>query len=256
MVEFKKTSTAYRYVYIYISVILIYGFFLFFKLIKKDGLALFSESLIMPVITIIYLICIKNKNILLTLFFIFYALSDFYSIIDMFWRIPFETGDIYFGYQWYVGTGLCIISYFVLLLYIFGRLDFNIIIRKFKLHIIVLTILNIYLVYVMQNIIEFNLRFKYTYYFEFVYNIILAFILSLSLLNFSSNQSSNKSLYLFLGSLFIIFSEVIDIAYQYIEKEYLIDILGTTLSLIAFYFYFEHSRLLETLDQEKEYMID
>lgn len=251
MFKSDNTNTIYKFKIFTALVVLLYFLFIIFKLNELNDSALISESLIVPLIAIAYFFCVKNKDRLFTTFFVLYAISDFYSIINMFWSIPFKPDDFYYGYQWYIGTGLYILSYFALFVYIVKSLNIKQILKDYKIHVFVLTILNLYLIYVLQNIIEVNTRFKYMYTFELVYNIILVLMLSVSLLKFSYKQSK-KSLYLFFGSLCITFSEIMDIAYMYIENEYLIEISATTLSLIAFYFYFKQSRILHKANKIKK----
>ena len=50
---------------------------------------------------------------------------------------------------------------------------------------------------------------------------------------------------MFLGSLAIVFSEVIGVAYMYVAKQDLLNFLTTSLTLLAFFFYCKQSSLID-----------
>ena len=123
--------------------------------------------------------------------------------------------------------------------------------RNFKIHLIVLTALNIYLIYVLQLIVESELEYKYEYHMELVYNVVMLLLLSIALLTYFY-RDNKKSLYLFIGALFIVFSEVLDVAYNYIDQRSLLNILGTTLALCAFYFFYQQALLKHAVKTDNE----
>jgi hypothetical protein len=74
-------------------------------------------------------------------------------------------------------------------------------------------------------------------------------VLMVALLNFIY-KDNKKALYLFIGSLCLVFSEFMDIAYIYIVQKSLLNILGTTFGVVAFYFFYQQSKILN----EKNYL--
>ncbi|GAA4971264.1 hypothetical protein GCM10023315_21680 [Algibacter aquimarinus] len=114
--------------------------------------------------------------------------------------------------------------------------------------------LNVYLIYVLQLIVKPNLDVELDYYFELVYNIVTLLLLSMALLNYFY-RDNQKSLFLFLGTLCLVFSEVIDIAFIYISQKSILSFLATTLSLVAFYFLFKQSKFINTPRQEDTFII-
>jgi low temperature requirement protein LtrA len=119
----------------------------------------------------------------------------------------------------------------------------------------VLLALNIWLVYVLQSIVLSELNRKSEYYLELTYNIVMLILLSGSLLNYFY-RDNQKSLYLFLGALCIVFSEVIDVAYMYISQRALLNFLSTTLSLSAFYFLCKQTNLSDIKEEEIQVVLD
>jgi hypothetical protein len=238
-------------------VLLVYVLFAFFEAVGQYTVAFHLDSLIIPLITLIYLLFVKNKSRLFLLFLVFYSISDLLGIVTdnvLYYNVPYNEGAIFYEYDYYIGTGLYILAYVFLFLRITKSICIKHVFKNFKIHLFVLTVLNIYLVYVLQIVVEPHLSYKYEYGFELIYNIIMLLVLSASLINFFFRESK-KSLYLFIGSLFIVFSEVLDVAYIYIAQRSFINFLGTTLALAAFYFYYQQSKLFYDGNGENNYMI-
>lgn len=238
-------------------VLLVYILFAFFEAIGQYRVAFYLGSLIIPLITLIYLLFVRRKSRLFSFFLICYSISDLLGIVSdnvLYYNVSSDESAIFYEYDYYLGTALYIIAYIFLFIKISQSLCLKHVFRNFKIHLFVLSILNIYLVYVLQIVVEPRLIYKYEYGFELVYNIVMLLVLSASLLNFFYRENK-KSLYLFIGSLCLVFSEVLDIAYIYIAQRSFINFLGTTLALVAFYFYYQQSKLLYTANEESKYMV-
>lgn len=237
-------------------VLVFYVLFALFEAIGSYTIAFHLESLIIPLITLIYLFFVSNKSTLFLLFLLFYSISDVLGIVTdnlLFYYVPYNEGFILYEYDYYVGTALYIMSYVFLFVKIAKSLSLSYVFEHFKIHLLVLTMLNIYLIYVLQFIVAPQLSYKYEYGFELIYNFVVFLVLSVSLINFFY-RDNKKSLYLFLGSLCIVFSEVLDVAYIYITQRSLINFLGTTLALVAFYFFFQQSKLLNEAKKDESYI--
>jgi len=107
--------------------------------------------------------------------------------------------------------------------------------------------------FVLHSVINPNLVIQSDYYLEVVYNVVVLLLLSFALLNYLY-KDNKKSLYLFLGALFIVFSEVMDVAYIYVAQRNILNFLSTSLAVVAFYFLFQQSKLLKA-DDEKDAFI-
>jgi hypothetical protein len=81
------------------------------------------------------------------------------------------------------------------------------------------------------------------YFIELTYNIATLILLSASLLNYFY-RDDRKSFLLFIGSLCIVFSEVIQVAYMYIEEKNLLIFSSSIFSVLAFYFFYLQSNLI------------
>ncbi len=118
------------------------------------------------------------------------------------------------------------------------------ILKYFKAHVIVLGIVNIYANYVL---IKFQSDYvsSIDYIMELFYNVSTTILVSVSLLNYFY-RDDKKALILFLGSLAIAVSEVIQIVYYYLMDGTDAHILNVSYSLfliLGFYFYYVQSKL-------------
>lgn len=215
------------------GVLLIYMAFTVSQFTNHHYLATVFDALILPLITIIYLQSKNKKNLLFVIFVVGYSISDLMVFIVDY--IPYD-------YYYYVGNGLYIVAYVALLVKILKTLSFFQIIKNYKLHLAVLIALNIYIAYVLQVIVNPYVSMTNEYFVEIVYNVVMLLLLSASLLSYFY-RDDKKSLFMFLGSLSIVFSEVIGVAYMYVAQQNLLNFLSTTLTVLAFYFFCKQSKL-------------
>ena len=233
-------------------ILVCYVLFAVFEFSGNEAVAYYFHSLIAPLITILYILFVERKSKLFLLFLIFYSLSDILVIV-IDW-IPYDESQKLYDFEYYFGNALYILSYTFLIIKVGKFLNFKHVIKYFKMHLVVLSILNVYLLYVMQAVINPNLVLESDYYLELIYNIVVLLLLSVALLNYFY-RDNKKSLYLFIGALCIVFSEVMDIAYIYVAQRCFLNFLGTTLALGAFYFFYQQSKILNVVNNEERYLI-
>jgi len=191
------------------------------------------KSFILPLITLIYFLNVKKRTLFFSLFLILYSASDLMIFIE-----PY----ISYYLSYYLGNLLYILGYLFLLLEICKSISLFNVIRNFKIHLLVLVSLNIYIGYVLQVVVNPYVEKTNEYYIEIIYNTVMLALLSVSLLNYFYRDNV-KALYLFLGSLCIVFAEVIWVAYTYISERNLLSVVSTSLYLAAYYFYYKQSKL-------------
>ena len=130
-----------------------------------------------------------------------------------------------------------ILGYVSLLIYISQSIKVKRLFTKFKLPIIVLAIFNFYLIFVLnQMILADDTITVYTLEFliECTYNICILLVLSFSLINYLYHDS-RKGLTLFLASVCIVFSEMVQVAYIYVSSEYILSVTYSILLIVGFY---------------------
>lgn len=235
-----------------VFILICYVLFAIFQFSGSDSLAYYFYSVIVPLITVLYLFTVKRKSKLFLFFLIFHASSDIIGMTTV--TLPYDESGILYDFDYYAANTSCILAYIFLIIKISISLNFRHIFKYFKMYLVVLIILNIYLLYVIQAIISPNLVFEIDYYLELIYNIVVLLLLAIALLNYLY-KDNKKALYFFLGALGIIFSEVMDIAYIYIDQSVFIYFLSITLEFMAFYFLFQQSRFLNFANGEKKYAI-
>ncbi|WP_052825766.1 hypothetical protein [Neotamlana nanhaiensis] len=227
-------------------VILLFVLFAFFEVIGEYDASFYLNCSIIPTIALIYFLFVKNRNLYFLLFLVFYSAADVIGMITEYflynYALDFEANIQYYASDYYFLSALYIGAYFFLLLKIAKSLSFGFVFKKLKIHCVVLLILNVYLIYVIQLIVASNKTYQFEYWIEMVYNILMLAVMSVALLNFFY-RDNKKSLFLFLGALCIVFSEVIDIAIIYVAPKDALNILSTALALSAFFFFYQQARL-------------
>ena len=235
-------------------VLVIYVLFAVFGFVGNEDIAFTFDSLILPLVAVMYFAFFKKKTVFFTLFLLCYAGSDVIGLVIGNLNESSMT-PLIFQIDYYVGNSLYILSYIFLFIEICKSLNIVHVLKNFAVHIIVLLALNIYLIYVLQSIVIPELSKGGEFYLELTYNIVMLLLLSGSLLNYFY-RDNQKALYLFLGALCIVFSEVIDVAYIYISQRALLNFLSTTLSLSAFYFFCKQTSLSDMKEEEIQVVLD
>jgi len=167
------------------------------------------------------------------MFLILYSVSELTSLISDY--IPYQL-------DYFMGNGLYIAAYVFLVLEVLKSLNFNYILNNYSIHLIVLGALNIYIIYVLLKIVYPFVSFSFEFGVELLYNIVMLLLLSVSLLNYFY-RDDKKSLLMFVGSLCLVFSEVILVAYLYISEKNLLIFSSSILSILAFYFFYSQASL-------------
>ncbi|WP_147133982.1 hypothetical protein [Seonamhaeicola algicola] len=228
---------------IYLFVLLVYILFSVFGFIGYEDVSVFLNALIVPLIAVNYFLFFKGKTKYFILFMICYTISDLEGLlVDL---LPeTSTFDFIVNTDYYIGNSLYILSYVFLILLIAQGVNFIQVLKNFKIHLIVLLSLNIWLVYVLQVIVTPTTMYGGEFFLELIYNVVMLLLLSVALLNYFY-KDNKKALYLFLGTMCIVFSEVVDVAYIYMAHRHLLVLLSTTLTLLAFFFFCRQAELLD-----------
>ncbi|MFD2823896.1 hypothetical protein ACFS5M_09460 [Lacinutrix iliipiscaria] len=216
----------------------------FFGLIDASYIFSVLELLIVPTITIYYLIYNKNKTKLFTLFLLCYAIADILHLLDS----DSDSDLLYF-----LCNSLYVSAYLILLIQIVKTLNFRVIMKRFLIQTIVLLALVTYLFVVLCSIIDpiiFETKFldmvRFT---EHIYNLVLLLLLAVSFLNYLE-KDTRKSLLLFIGCLAISNSEFILIGYYYLSDLELLSYLASALNILAFVMFYMQSNL--DVDRKKD----
>ncbi|WP_452223022.1 hypothetical protein [Lacinutrix chionoecetis] len=216
-----------------VIIILIIGI----SLLGFENFATSFELLMVPLLVKIYFKFTKTISKRFAVFLILFAIGDFINFLGF---------NVISTYRFYITTTIYIIAFSFLIAYVLRTISPKKLFLNYSVDLIILLLLNIYLVYVLVNIVkpdDFEQRFLVTtQIMELVYNVILFLLVSLSFINYIQNTTS-KYLILFLGCLSLAMAELILIAYYYINPD-------VKLSYLSTIFYF--SGILLILFQSRE----
>lgn len=189
-------------------------------------------------LTALYHMSVEQKSIYFKLFLLFFttgAILDFVAWLEL--TTTLFNNKVYY----YVINSLFIFAYLLLIIKVLRGLDLKILVRKLPFHIIILVVLDVFSVIVISETTEKVLN-PTEYLLEFVYNSVVMALLSIALLNYIYRDDI-KSMNLLIGSILIVFSEVIQLAYFYIESSNTLNIMCSVLLVGAFLFFYIHSTL-------------
>lgn len=228
-------------------VLIVYVLSVLFQFGTDSGISNSLKSFIIPIFTLLYFVTIKQKSLYFLLFLVLYSLSDLLVFIG-----PYVSYKV----NYYIGNSLYILAYTFLLLEVCKSVCVLHVIKNYKIHLLILSILNIYIIYVLHVIVDPYVAKTNEFYVEIVYNVVMLLALSLTLVNYFYRDNV-KSLYLFLGAMCIVFSEVIWVAYIYISASTFLNIISTTLYMLSFYFFYLQSKLVyEEREEEVEMLVN
>ncbi len=211
-----------------VFVLISYFLFVLFQFIGNESVATVFKCLILPLFTLAYFFNTERQRVLfVSLFFICFSVSDLLGISN-----EYISNEV----RYYIGNTLYVLAYVFILLEVCISISLKYVLTNFKIHLIVLGALNLYIAYVLLLIVEPHIGLS-GYIVETIYNIVMLLLLSASLLNYFYRDNT-KSLYLFLGALCIVFSEVVGIASMYVSSTNLLSIITISLLLLAFFFYY------------------
>lgn len=221
-----------------VLIILLTIVFIACQLLQHNDLSNSARSLILPLATALYFIKVKNGNFYFKAFLLIFSASELMGLF---------MDTIPNVYMFYIGNSLYIIGYIFLILevlkYIKESPDYRTFFAKYAIHMAVLIMFAVYLVILLADIMKPHLN-RTEYAVSMLYSSIIMTLLTVSLLNFICNDTK-RSLILFLGSMAIVFSEIVQIAYFYISdsKSYGLGVIYSLLLVVAFYLFYRQGFL-------------
>jgi hypothetical protein len=151
---------------------------------------------------------------------------------------------------------LYILAYTFLVLKILNGLEIKKVFVQLPVPIIILIILDVFCVTLVTDTAEHELTF-YEYSLEFTYNTIIMILLSVALINYLYRNDTKSMLFL-IASIFIVFSEIIQLAYYYILDDNNLSFVYSLFFVIALVFFYLQSQkeftgpIQEYVDEEIE----
>uniref|UniRef100_UPI004049A63F hypothetical protein n=1 Tax=Gelidibacter sp. TaxID=2018083 RepID=UPI004049A63F len=213
--------------------------FLGLQVLQFEAQASALRALLLIVLTVFYYLTIKDKKRFFYLFLVSFTIAEILNFTSMFVSFVSENGA---DYSYYLTNALYILSYIFLIIKVLGDMNLKEIIRKFPIHIIVLLVLDVFCVITVTETTK-GLLSNAEYALEFSYNTIIMLLLTITLINYIYREDK-KSMNLLIGSIFIVFSEVIQLAYFYISAINILNVICSFFLVMAFIFFYLQSRLI------------
>ncbi len=204
----------------------------------------YSWILVFPLFAYLYYGQAKQNNH----FFGFFLIG--FSIVEILKTVTYGYSQFL---SYYVANYLAIASYASLLIFLIKDFNIKLLFKAFKLPLIVLAIFNTYIIYVLNQMImqdEAIVIYSMDFAIEVAYNVLILLVLSLSLVHYLYHETK-QGLLLFLASVCIVFSEMVQVAYLFISSEQLLQIAYTSLIGVGFYFLYMYIKL-KYIDNKKQ----
>ncbi len=213
----------------------------FFEIIE-DPNGKITRSFVLPLLTLLFFFKNKKKTSYFFFFLLFFSLAE--SIV---WTENYDNlniGKINVSYyNFYIGNISSIVAYIFLILEILKSYSLKNVIDKFPVHIIILFVLDIYTIYLVSETAFRSPNFVYIIdkIIEVIYNGVVMFLLTVALMGYI-NRDSKKAMNLLLGSLCLVFSEILQVATFYVsENNIILGVSYIILLIFAFTFLYVQS---------------
>jgi hypothetical protein len=171
-------------------------------------------------------------------FLVLFTIAQLLSYAAYYTVIDYEQMDYYY----YGANSLYILAYVLLIIKMLRGFDLKTVFLEFPIPLVILVALDIFCVSIVTDTTE-NVLSIYEYSLEFGYNTVIMSLLSVALINYMY-RNDNKSMLFLIGSICIVFSEIIQLAYHYILPDD--STLGSTYSfflVMAFVFFYLQSQV-------------
>lgn len=212
--------------------------FLAFQIFKFEVGAAGIRVVLLILLTVFYCHNVKNKHVLFLAFLISFGIAEILNF--MAWIVPTLSRN-QVDYIYYSGNSVYIIAYVFLIIQMLSSMNLLEIVKKFPVHILIMIILDVFCVVVVTDTTLNRLSYS-QYYMEFVYNAVIMILLTVALINFIY-KDDKKAINLLIGSIFIVFSEVIQLAYFYVTNINILNVFCSLFLVIAFLFFYLQSTL-------------
>ena len=208
-----------------------------------QGLEAFGvKALGMSLLVVLYCFGVKKKNLLFILFLLSYSAAEIHNYVT-YNMVP--SSESTYDIHYLIGNTFYISAYIFLILRIFTLMNFKKVISRLPFQIGLLSILGIFVVYLITDLSKPDFNLDYTHPVELFYNAVVMFLVCLALINYLYNDTK-KSMNLLIGSICIIFSEVTQIAYFYVsDLDNALNVAYSAFLVCAFTFFYIQSKLSE-----------
>ncbi|NRD21144.1 hypothetical protein HNV08_13885 [Winogradskyella eckloniae] len=207
-----------------------------------QGLALeiegaFLGAVLLSILTVLYIGWTKHKSKFFISFLVTFTLGQILGAIS--WHLP-ETKPNDINYLYFITNALYILAYVLLILKTIKQLNLRTVFSELTIPILVLVVLDIFCVTLISNT-TIDVLTTSQYILEYVYNGVIMALLSIALIDYMYRNNSKSMLFL-LATIFITFSEIIQLAYFYILNDENLGFVYALFLIVAFFFFYIQSQ--------------
>lgn len=195
-------------------------------------------ALILIFLTLLYWKFSKIRKKSFLMFLILFTTAQILAFLS--WFIPQKLIED-FDFAYYIANSVYILSYIYLIQHVLNDIHFKQLISRYPGPAIILLVLDIFCVYIVTETAG-TVFSVAEYMLEFVYNGVIMLLLSIALLNYL-HRDSGKAMMFLIGTIFIVFSEIIQLAYFYILESNDLSATYATFLVMAFLFFYMQSQL-------------
>lgn len=203
---------------------------------EQEGEAL--GTLMLFLLTVLYCRTTENRINYFFHFLVTFTMAHLISLASYYGPM---IGATEMDYYYYSANILYMLAYIFLIIKVLNKLDIQMLFRQFTIPILILVILDIFCVSIITATTETKLTFS-EYTLEYAYNAVIMILLSVVLINYMY-RNDNKSMLLLIGSIFAVFSEIIQLAYYYILASNDLGFVFSFFHVIGFIFFYMQSQL-------------
>ncbi len=199
------------------------------------------SSLMLVLLILLYFRYVENRDIYFSAFLIVFTAGHLLGHFA--WYGPeIQEGQI--DYYYYGANILYIISYILLVVKIASQFKIKQLIKELLVPIIILLVLDVFCVVLVTDTTKGTISGT-QYALEFTYNAVIMALLSVALIDYMY-RNDNKSMLFLVGSICIVFSEIIQLAYYYILNDQNLRFIYSFFLVLAFALFYLQSHLQYT----------
>jgi hypothetical protein len=196
------------------------------------------RALAFVLLTTLYFVSVKKIRPFFFSFLITFTIAEVLSFLRFFVDPPpLNDSDVIY----YVVNSLYIISYALLIAQVLSVMNVIEMVKKYPFHLLILIVLDVFSVIIVTNTAIGSLTY-YPYFVELVYNAVIMLLLTVTLINYI-HREDKKAINLLIGSIFILFYEVLQLAYFYVTDINILNVICSVCLVIGFAFFYMQSRL-------------
>lgn len=222
-----------------VVLLLLSGLYIVLQAIDLEVEATILGAVILIMLMVLYVGWTPHKSRLFFLFLLSFTIAQVISYFYISGLTPrvFE-GEIDFIY--YSGNLFYMLSYIFLIIKMIRQLNFRKVFKELAIPILILVILDVFCVTLITKTTE-GVFSNYEYALEYAYNALVMILLSLALVNYMY-RNNNKSVLFLIGTIFIFFSEIIQLAYFYVLSDNTLRFVYSFFLVVAFSFFYVQSQ--------------